>query len=584
MLISVYENKANPVKFSSKLDTTVTLPKNATIKLNKAFIPRNHIVSITDANNSISVNFHNERQSDATLSIPVANGNYGVEEFITLLNASAAARIGGQGEGQNSDFSLVFEYDRTLGVGAGCIVCELRGNKPYANFWARMNWSRTSVGAEQTWNDAFDEFAAATDTMTIIKSDDDMRCSLLETTIGNVNKKTWTNHWGLKKIITNNWWEKVNVYEPALTLIRPQLGHNWGGVSFNIGSALNEVGKDNSFWVGITKSIDAIDTSLCTDSDISTLDQMNGVLACIAFYGETANGKNKGDVEIFENLNGTFTSLGVILASTGDVPIKDDTICICVPQNSATEIQKTFEYHVRHNADGADWTEINAGSLSSRPKPAGTDNLFMVGGFYNSSGGDLTIKDMKFGGNSEMPYDDAGLNAGSGFFSHYGRAGQVHLSGASNNNKDMSTVLGFSEAKLEGVESNPFNILSKDFISELDLVHFDNSANQPFINLKITNLPIDSIACDSVDSATRVAGEVHHSSSKTIACLSRYDADGSGKYTDVTIMTDAQNESTIHLKNASEITLNSLDFELRNGDGSIPTDLASPLGLILEIN
>ena len=147
----------------------------------------------------------------------------------------------------------------------------------------------------------------------------------------------------------------------------------------------------------------------------------------------------------------------------------------------------------------------------------------------------------------------------------------------------MTAVLGFSEAKLEGVESNPFNILSKDFISELDLVHFDNSANQPFINLKITNLPIDSIACDSVDSATRVTGEVHHSSSKTIACLSRYDADGSGKYTDVTIMTDAQNESTIHLKNASEITLNSLDFELRNGDGSVPTDLASPLGLVIEI-
>ena len=583
MLISVYENKVNPVKFSSKLDTTVTLPKNATIKLNKAFIPRNHIVRITDLNNTIGVNFHNERQTQS-LSIPIANGDYGVEEFITLLNASAAVRITASGTGQYSDFSLVFEYDRTLGVGAGCIVCELRGNKPYANFWATINWDRTAVGAEETWDDAFDEFVAATDTVTIRKTGDDMRCSLLETTIGNVAKKTWTNNWGLKKIITNNWWEKVNVYEPSLTSVRPQVGHNWGGVSFNIGQALNEVGKDNSFWVGIAKSVDAVDATECTDNDISTLDQMKGVLACIVFYGETANGKNKGDVEIFEDVDGTFTSLGTVLATAGDVPIKDDTICICVPQNSATEIQKTFEYHVRHNSSDASWTEINVGTNSNRPKPAGTDNLFMVGGFYNSSGGDLTIVDMKFGGNSEMPEEltDA-LNVGSGFFSHYGRAGQVYLSGVRAENKDMSTVLGFSEAKLEGVESNPFNILSKDFISDLDLVHFDNSANQPFINLKITNLPIDSIACDSIDSATRVAGEVHHSSSKTIACLSRYDADGSGKYTDVTIMTDAQNESTIHLKNASEITLNSLDFELRNGDGSVPTDLASPLGLVIEI-
>ena len=29
--------------------------------------------------------------------------------------------------------------------------------------------------------------------------------------------------------------------------------------------------------------------------------------------------------------------------------------------------------------------------------------------------------------------------------------------------------------------------------------------------------------------------------------------------------------------------LNSLDFNLRNGDGSIPTDLTTPIGLVLQV-
>ena len=66
MLISVYENN-NAVNFSSKLDTTLTLPKNATIKLMKAYIPRNHIIEIDDTNDQLGINLHNKRQSDSKL-------------------------------------------------------------------------------------------------------------------------------------------------------------------------------------------------------------------------------------------------------------------------------------------------------------------------------------------------------------------------------------------------------------------------------------------------------------------------------------------------------------------------------------
>ena len=174
-------------------------------------------------------------------------------------------------------------------------------------------------------------------------------------------------------------------------------------------------------------------------------------------------------------------------------------------------------------------------------------------------------------------------NRCSGFFSHYGRSGKIYLTGARNNNKDIKADLGFEEDNYGRTEGNPANVLSVEFPNETEPIHYDNSANQPFINLNITNLPIDSISCAATDSTTLGPGQVHHSASKTISALPRYNADGDGLFTNVTIQADAQNEPTIRLNNASEITLNSLDFELRNGDGTVPTDLGLPLGIVLDI-
>ena len=63
----------------------------------------------------------------------------------------------------------------------------------------------------------------------------------------------------------------------------------------------------------------------------------------------------------------------------------------------------------------------------------------------------------------------------------------------------------------------------------------------------------------------------------------RYNTNGDGDFDNIVVQCDAQNEQTIELRNKEEMILNSLDFNLRNGDGSVPTDLTTPIGLVLQV-
>ena len=576
MLVSVFEN-TSPVKFSTVLDTTITIPKNATIKLAKAFIPRNHIILIDTTNNSISFNFHNERQTES-LNVSLTVGRYGVQQLLTHIESQVAAAISPKGQGQFSDFKLEAEYVRFKGFGEGAVKLTLKGNSIYANFWANLNWSRSDAGND--WITDFVQNNGGVTTLTLNTQDDDLRCAAMEDG-GGAAITTWNNSWGLKKAHKRDWFSAVTTPTGAASLEYPENGFPWSGTDFTIANGLIEVGKDNSWWIGVTEDCDSIDMTACTDGNLNQLGDAVGVTVAVAFYGVTANGKSKGDVEIFENIGGTMTSVKEVHFDAPYAPVSGDEFCICIPANKAGLTQHEFNYYVKNNATDSKWRLIAVPPLVNRPKPPETTNLFTCGGFFNSSGVDDTVTNMRWGGNPEMSHLPGIEDTGSGYFDKYGRSGKIWFSGARNNNKAINDELGFSD----DVEATSATFaLNSTFDSNQDLVHFDGSENQPFINLNITNLPIDSISCDSTDATTRAPGQVFHSSSKTISALPRYDPDGSGLFNTVTIQADAQNEPTVHLDNASEIILNSLDFELRNCDGSVPTDLATPLGLVIEIN
>ena len=339
------------------------------------------------------------------------------------------------------------------------------------------------------------------------------------------------------------------------------------------------MGKDYSFWVGITKDTSTIDTTGCTDDDLSTMSAALGIEACVVFYGKTQNGKTKGTIEFFEDLNGVFTSLGSLDVGRR---VKGDEFALCLPENDGED--NTIKYKFKDNANDGLWKGINAGSNPARPKPNKDENYFMCGGFFEGSGTDTPISEMFFGGDPNISYIAGGNDVGSGHFSHYGKAGTIWIGGARTNNKNINTTIGQEDTtlKLES-ENTGGSVLDKTFFNPEALVHYDGLANQPYLNLNIKNLPIHSIGCDSTDSATRDGRNTIHSSTKTIASLPRYNTNGDGDFDNIVIQSDAQNEQTIELRNKEEMILNSLDFNLRNGDGSVPTDLTTPIGLVLQV-
>ena len=409
-----------------------------------------------------------------------------------------------------------------------------------------------------------------------------MRCASLQN--GGADFKTWKNHWGLKKFLTRNWWDKQKEYDFDATRDRPYYNSVWTGFSFKIGDAFSEVGKDNSFWIGLAEDVDAVDTSLCVDNDLSSLVNMKGVEACLVFYGETANGKNKGDMEIIENIDGVFTRLGGVSSSNPYSVKKNDFVCFILPENDGTSTNLPITYGVKNVTVDNEWRNFNGGGTANRPKPPVTKQYNVVGGFFNGSGTDDTILDMRFGGNPNMSYIAGDADIGSGYFSDYGKSGQIYIGGALANNKTVNESLGFGDAERLNAVNNSGGVIDHTFNNTDELIHYDNTANQPYINLNLKNLPISSIACADTDATTRDGQNTHHSFTRTCAVLPRYNLDGDGQYDNITIQADGNNESVIKLRNKDEITLNTLEFSFRNGDGTIPTDLAVPLGIVIDID
>ena len=575
MLISVYENN-NAVNFSSKLDTTITIPKNATIKLMKAYIPRNHIIEIDGTNDQLGINLHNKRQSDSKL-VNLTQGLYGVDAFMEHLESRLNATVGAKGTEQNSDFRFQCDYQKSAGVGEDAISIRIIGNSIYADFWVSMFMERAS--GSDDWADDFVKEEPLLTTYTIVNSGQTFRLSEFKLTADNTPQTTWDNHWGLNKVLTRNWFGKNNVYDPANDRSFPVVPFNWSGFKFTLNDGFDVVGKDYSFWMGITKDVSTIDTTGCTDDDLSTFGNALGIEACAVFYGKSQDGETKGTVEFFENLNGTFTNMGA--TEVGEV-VKGDEFAFCLPENDGEDNNIKYKYK-DNNGDGQ-WKELDLGNNPARPKPNKDENFFMCGGFFEATGTDFAFSELFFGGNPNMAFVDDGNNTGSGFFSHYGKAGTIWIGGARTNNKNLNETIGqdATTLKLEA-ENNGGSVLDKTYFNPDALVHYDGLANQPYLNLNIKNLPINSIGCDSTDSATRDGRNTMHSSTKTIACLPRYNTNGDGDFDNIVVQCDAQNEQTIELRNKEEMILNSLDFNLRNGDGSIPTDLTTPIGLVLQV-
>jgi hypothetical protein len=563
MLITIYEEN-NSAKFSANFDTPITLPKNTELSLLKAYIPRDNQITISNANNHLTIYMHS-KDPNAKQVITIPNGNYGVEEFAKTLQTllkSATNLVNTTQVGQLSFLEAVITP--TLddeGLSNESINIYLRCATLSPSFYYEMNYQ--SVGNQLVGNITSNK-QTANDTLTLSLTDQNMRASVYQTN-GGVDKSGWDSLVLLDKVIERKWFGARNHSNYANSL--PPFNDTHALISFKIGDTLGSTG---SFMVGVKQHGSAVDLSGITTGDLSQINQIAGVSLAVVCYGDTANGKTAGSVEVFEDVAGTFTSLGNFV---GNNIALGDEIIILIPNNGGGGGNVGCKYFCKFLNGTIRLLNIT-NTHRYIPLPAQVFNPCFS--FFKGTGAVDMITDLKMGMDAGYVLPAGDTTKGVGIFDEYGKYIKVALGGATNDNKTLGATLGYThdEYEKDGTASNtrtqPININNEGAMKT-------NDDNQPFVNLNITNLPITSYSCNSSDGLITT-----HDYSKCVASIPRYNQDD-GHFSNNAIIFD-DNTQSIKLNNKSEIVLSSLDCRLQNCDGEYPKDLLTPSSFVFKIS
>tara|TARA_R110002012_G_scaffold23345_2_gene79280 strand:+ start:4572 stop:6269 length:1698 start_codon:yes stop_codon:yes gene_type:complete len=560
MLVTIYEEQ-NSAKFSAKFTTPLTLPKNAELSLLKAYIPRDHSIAITDANNHLTMYIHS-KDADAKQVISIPNGTYGLEAFakqLQLLFRSAVNVVNSSDLGQlsNMEAFVTAKLDDNQ-VANDALTFYLRPTTLTPNFYYEANFLATG---NLLAGNVTGQKGTATDTYTLSLGDGTMRCSVYQTNAP-ADKTGWDNVVILDRAINTSWFSPQAQADYANN--RPPMNATHGLISYKLGDT---IGSTGSFMVGLNQHGSAIDLTGVTANDLSQIVNMAGISLAVVVYGDTANGKTAGAVEVFEDIAGTFTSLGNF---TGFTIGGGDEVMIAIPQNSTT--MDGCEYYIKFANGNIRRLGI---ATAHRYIPLARQVLNPVFSFFKGTGAVDLIEDLKWG--MDAGYMPTALDAtkGAGKFDLYGKYIKMALGGATNGNKTLGTTLGFTHDEYEqdggGGRSHAINQGN-----EGDMV--TNDSKQPYLNLNITNLPISSFSCGSNDPVIGAS----HDYSKCVASIPRFNQDD-GHYDNLAIVFD-DNTQSIKLNNKSEIVLSSLDCRLQNCDGSYPADLLTPSSFVFKVS
>ena len=567
MLLTIYEEE-NSAKFSSKFITPLTLPKNAEIKLLKAYIPRDHDITIDATNDQLTINLHSEEATAKTV-LTLAHASYGVNDLAKhiqdLINATSLS-VENTGIGQlhklTCKITATIENNQ---LATNTFSIYLRPQSLQGDFYYELNFD--SVGNEIT-SDLQEEKAVATDVYTIVKGNQTLRCSVY-TDNTPADKKGWDNDTILNRALDR---QRFSIqHHPDYDNSRPAFNQIHTLVSFTCGDLL---GSSSSILVGLTEHGTAIDKSTVAINDLSSCDQLKGISCAVVIYGETANGKGAGDTEFFEDIGGTFTSKGIL---EGDNIGLGDEIIIVVPLNNRGGADAPCDYYIKFL--NGDITKITVAQPANRYKPADSAVLNTVFSFYNGSDVVDTITDLKMGMDAGYMPEALDTTKGVGLFDDFGKYIKLSLGGATNDNKILNTTLGFNTETYEEESATANRADAIDIKNDVEML--TNDGKQPFLNVNITNLPITSFSCCSSQS-TGGGDTPQHDYSKCVASIPRYNQDN-GHYDNLAIVFD-NNTQSIKLHNVDEIILSSLDFRLQNCDGTYPKDLLTPSSYVFKIS
>jgi len=542
MLISVYNNSANANDFQQDFNENIILPPNSTIKMLKAFIPINKTITTTQAYN---IFFTIGGQNTSPYNVVLPQGTYGLSSMALTINDLISNKI----VSLNLPASFKMTHNDNLGVEAGAYSYTLANLTFTPNLTTLINWNDGSTPTVD-W-----KTTTVIDTTTFYKNYFSLGTSTLLNNVGvPVNSWAYIGHFD-KYPIEKSMYKNTN----DATGVIPPISSNtadYGALWWSNRYGGNAGATDATYCVSLCSNTPDM-TAISANNIISQFRNQKGIYAMAVVCGQPINAggvlASKGDLLIWEdNGSGNLASVGRFEAGIG----ANDKIAIVIPDDNSP-----LEYWVNFNGSGI-WREIG-GLTGTRYDNPDTDDLYMGFTAYNA-----------------MPYINPNvanitqINGSFDFLGDYENWGTY----TALNWGGLHTQLGYTNQSDNETTTFPtLSVLTTENEAPIQLdTTTTEKARMPFINVNINELPIQNYSINDPNS-------LGLSTSRTVCSISRYNDMGDYSADKNDAMIFDNNTQICPLNNAHEISISQLTFSLRNADGTLPSDLGTPQGFILDV-
>jgi len=535
MLINIVNRESN-THFRQLFKETIILPENSKITLKKAIIKLEPKILINSSNDNFRICVNGISTGTFT-SIVLTHGKYTKKDFL-LHVVEKINNVLGNGQ---ENFTATLEYFDDNSIAPNCYTISIKCHTTSPSTIELTQFETGFFETEQNW------FTSNTTAGTLYFNYD----STLNPPV---------NYIGLHGQGQNSFANTTFISQP--------IERTWFNSSSSITQAIpiNNTSKYGLMqWTSQKNSLDYIigfsdsnlDLSYVSSNLIAEYLKIKNLTAGIFYNGsenkimilESSNQKQgNANLSLIKEFNATGYYSNLMDENTEfAIMLIDD------PQASPKYFYKGASHEV--------WTELSCLNDISPPKRCVMDqhSHYPVVALYSNANGT---------NNSDFP------------ISNFSYSGISNITNTQNYGKFIS--LDMNEIKEELGLSSIYNTIQTygNEVAELKLFNSlplnTTSSNEPYLNVNITNLPIKSYANNDSNDLDAGLSQV-----KTLACVPRYNTDGILNSSNL-IYDD--NTQILSLNNSGEITLNELNVDLRNADGSIPDDVGNLKSFVLMIN
>tara|TARA_R110000765_G_scaffold395726_1_gene489480 strand:+ start:5318 stop:6970 length:1653 start_codon:yes stop_codon:yes gene_type:complete len=545
MLISVYNNSANATDFQQDFNENIILPANSTIKMLKAFIPINKTITTTEAY-TISFTVGGSLSQSYDVVLPI--GTYGLASMALTINDLISNTI----VSLNLPASFNMTHNDNLGVEAGAYSYTLANTTFTPNITTTINWNDAGTPTAE-WK--------TTINTTILQSVDfyknyySLGVSSITNQLG-VAGSSWgyIGHFDthpLYKSMFKNTNDATGAI-PPISSATADYGGVWWANRYG-----GNVGANNTYCVSICSATPDV-SNVASSGVITEFRKQKGIYAMVVVCGQPINNAgvvaSKGDLLIWEDDGSGFLApVGRFTAGIG----ANDQISIIIPDDNSP-----LEYWVNFNGSGI-WREIG-GLTGTRYANPDTDDVYFGFTAYNAmptptNPSQANITQIK--GSFDFLGD----------YANWGTYAELDWGG-------LQTQIGYTNQKATKTTAYPtLAVLEEENDTPIQLdTTTAEKARMPFINVNVNELPIQNYSINDPNS-------LGLSTSRTVCSISRYNEMGDYSADKNDAMIFDNNTQICPLNNAHEISLSQLTFSLRNADGTLPSDLGTPQGFILDL-